>query len=149
MQRLQQESKAKRIAGPFSAPPFPNLQVSPLRPVPKKASDEFRLIHHLSYQEGNSIYDHISDHLCTVQYQSVDTAIPLIQQLDPVAKTDIENAYKQVAIHPTDFKLLGFRIGNDYYYDKLLPFGLSYSCILFEKFSIALQWILEHIASIF
>lgn len=82
-----------------------------------------------------------------MQYQSVDTAISLIQQLGPgalLAKTDIENAYKQVPIHHTDFELLGFRIGNDYYYDKTLPFGLSYSCNLFEKFSTALQWILEH-----
>lgn len=120
MQRLQQESKAQRIAGPFSAPPFPNLQVSPLGLVPKKASSEFRLIHHLSYLEGNSVNDHIPDHLCTVKYPSVDTAISLIQQLGPgalLAKTAIENAYKQVPIHPTAFELLGFRIGNDYYYD--------------------------------
>lgn len=146
MQRLQQESKAKTIAGPFSASPFPNLQVSPLGLVPKKASGEFRLIHHLSYPEGNSINDHIPDHLSTVQYQSVDTAISLNQQLGPgalLAKTAIENAYK-VPIHPTDFGLLGFRIGNDYNYDKTLFFGLSYSCNLFEKFSTALQWILEH-----
>lgn len=146
MQRLQQESKAKTIAGPFSASPFPNLQVSPLGLVPKKASGEFRLIHHLSYLEGNSINDHIPDHLSTVQYHSVDTAISLIQQLGPgalLAKTAIENAYK-VPIHPTDFELLGFRIGNDYNYDKTMLFGLSYSCNLFEKFSTALQLILEH-----
>lgn len=146
MQRLQQESKAKKIAGPFSAPPFPNLQVSPLGLVPKKASGEFKLIHHLSYREGNSINDHIPDHHCTVQYQSVDTAISLIQQLGPgalLAKTAIENAYK-LPIHPPDFELLGFRIGNDYNYDKTLPFGLSYACNPFEIYSTALQWILEH-----
>lgn len=76
-----------------------------------------------------------------MQYQSVDTAISLIQQLGPgalLAKLAIENAYK-VPIHPPDFELLGFRIGNDYNYDKTLPFGLSYSCNLFEKFSTALQ----------
>lgn len=72
-----------------------------------------------------------------MQYQSVDTAISLIQQLGPgalLAKPAIENAYK-VPIHPPDFELLGFRIGNDYNYDKTL----SYSCNLFEKFSTALQ----------
>lgn len=146
-QRLQQELKAKRIAGPYSDPPFVNLQVSPLGLVLKKASGEFRLIHHLSYSEGNSINDHIPNHLCTVQYQSIDTAISLIQQLGPgtlLAKTDIENAYKQIPVHPSDFELLGFRIGNDYYYDKTLSFGLSYSCNLFERFSTALQWILEN-----
>lgn len=33
-------------------------------------------------------------------------------------------------------------LNNQYYYDKTLPFGLSYSCNIFEKFSTALQWIL-------
>lgn len=111
--------------------------------MPKKALGKFRLIHHLSYPEFNSINDHIPDRLCTLQYQSVDTAISLIQQLGPgalLAKTDIKNTYNQVPIHSTDFELLGFH----YYYNKTLPFGLSYSCNLFEKFSTALQWILEH-----
>lgn len=41
--------RANRIAGPFTQPPFPNIQVSPLGLVPKKSPGEFRLIHHLSY----------------------------------------------------------------------------------------------------
>ena len=45
------ELAAGRIAGPFSETPFPNIQVSPLGLVPKKAPNEFRLIHHLSYPE--------------------------------------------------------------------------------------------------
>lgn len=32
---------------------------------------------------------------------------------------------------------------NKYYFDKTLPYGLSYSCHLLEKFSTALQCILE------
>lgn len=34
-------------------------------------------------------------------------------------------------------------LNGHYYYDKTLPFGLSYACNLFEKFSTALQWILK------
>lgn len=60
-----------------------------------------------------------------------------------MAKTYLENAYKQIPIHPDDFELLGFMNDNKYYVDKTLPYGLSYSCHLFEKFSTALQWILE------
>lgn len=57
-----------------------------------------------------------------------------------LAKTDLENAYKQVPIYPDDFELLGFQINNEFYYDdKTLPFGLSYSYNLFEKFSSFLQ----------
>ena len=61
-----------------------------------------------------------------------------------LAKTDLENAYKQVPIHPQSFELLGFQVNNEFYFDKTLPFGLSYSCNLFEKLSSALQWILEN-----
>ena len=144
--RLQQELLSNRIAGPFTEPPFPNIQVSPLGLVPKKSPGEYRLIHHLSYPEGGSINHHIPQEFCTVQYQSVHTAIEIIKQLGKgalLAKTDIENAYKQIPIHPDDFELLGFMAHGQYYYDKTLPFGLSYACNLFEKFSSALQWILH------
>lgn len=103
---------------------------------------EFRLIHHLSYPEGNSINSYIPQEFCTVQYQSIDTAIAIIKQLGKgalLAKTYIENAYKQVPIHPEDYELLGFMVDEKFYYDKTLPFGLSYSCNLFEKFSTAIQ----------
>ena len=104
----------------------------------RKILVEFRLIHHLSYPDGNSINCYIPKHFYSVQYQSVDTAIRFIQQLGKgalLAKTDLENAYKQVPIHPDDFELLGFMVDGKFYYDKTLPFGLSYSCNLFEKFS--------------
>lgn len=144
-QRIDQELKHQRIAGPFCKPPFPNIQISPLGLVPKKSPGEFRLIHHLSFPEKASINHHIPKEFCTVQYQSIHNAIEIIKQVGKgalLAKIDIENAYKQISIHPSDFELLGFMINNQYYYDKTLPFGLSYSCNLFEKFSTALQWIL-------
>jgi hypothetical protein len=120
-ERLQQELLADRIAGPFKDPPFPNIQVSPLGLVPKQEPEEFRLIHHLSFPEGGSINDHIPPQFSFVQYQSIEDAIALIQQVGPgalLANTDIENAYKQIPIHPDDFELLGFQFENRYYYDK-------------------------------
>lgn len=77
-QRIDQELRANRIASPFTQPPFPNIQVSPLGLVPKMSPGEFRLIHHLSYPEGNSINSKIPQEFCTVQYQSIDIAIALI-----------------------------------------------------------------------
>lgn len=94
--------------GPFQYPLFENIQVSPLGLVPKKKLGEFRLIHHLSYPDGSSIYDGIPHELCTVQYQSILDAILAIKKVGIVAllaKTDLENAYKQVHIHPDDFEL--------------------------------------------
>lgn len=54
-QKHDKEIKAGRIAGLFVKPPFDSFQVSPLVIVPKKHPNKFRLIHHLSYPEGNSI----------------------------------------------------------------------------------------------
>ena len=81
-----------------------------------------------------------------MQYQTIDNAISAIKEIGVgalLAKTDLENAYKLVPVHPDDFELLGFSIDGKFYYDKTLPFGLSYACNLFEKFSSALQWILH------
>ena len=102
------------------SPPFPNIQVSPLGLVPKKAPGEFRLIHHLSFPEGDAINSNIPKEMTAVSYQSIDTAISLIKQVGKgalLAKTDLENAYKQVPIHPKDFELLGFQIAGSFYYD--------------------------------
>ncbi|KAK3102095.1 hypothetical protein FSP39_008693 [Pinctada imbricata] len=103
------------------------------------------MIHHLSYPEGGSINDGIPTEHCTVKYQSVDDAIAIIKTFGHgalLAKTDIAEAFKNIPIHPDDFELLGFFFNDKYYFDKTLPFGLSFSCNLFEKFSNALHWIM-------
>ena len=59
--------------------------------------------------------------MTAVSYQSIDTTISLIKQAEKgtlLAKTDLENAYKQVPNHPNDFELLGFQIAGLFYYDK-------------------------------
>jgi hypothetical protein len=106
-------SYMKKIAGLFATPPFRNIQVSPLGLVPKKAPGEFILIHHLSYSERDSINSHIPKQFTAVNYQSVDTAIDIIKHVGRgtlLAKTDLENAHKQIPIHPGDFELLGLKI---------------------------------------
>ena len=64
-----------RVEGPFEIPPFTNLRCSPIGLVPKKAPGEFRLIHHLSWPEGNSVNDHIDPNKSSVKYSSFDDAI--------------------------------------------------------------------------
>ena len=61
-----------------------------------------------------------------------------------LSKIDIEHAYKIVPIIPSSCHLLGFRLGDKYYFDKTLPIGLSYSCNVFEKCSNAVHWIVEN-----
>ena len=142
-QKLSQESRLGRIAGPYSTLPIPNLVVSPIGIVPKKDPGKFRMIHHLSYPRGQSVNSGIDKIFTQVSYHSVDMAIDCILQLQSgvyFAKTDIESAFRIIPVHPRDHWLLGFYWDGNYYYDKMLPMGLSTSCQVFEKFSTAIQW---------
>ncbi|PJE77719.1 hypothetical protein CI610_03354 [invertebrate metagenome] len=145
--KISHEISMGRIAGPFISAPFENLQISPLGLVPKKEPNEFRLIHHLSFPDGSSINDGIAPEDVSVKYQTVSDAIGLIKYFGKgalMAKTDIENAFRIIPIHPQDHNLLGMKVGEHYYYDKVLPMGCSISCRLFEEFSTALHWVLQN-----
>lgn len=48
-----------------------------------------------------------------------------------MAKTDIEDAFRIIPIHPSDYHLLGFIWEGQFYYDKCLPMGASSSCQIF------------------
>lgn len=101
--KLSKELDAHRLAGPFSSPPFPIFRISPLGLVPKKVEGEFRLIHHLSYPKGSSVYT-------TVSYTTVGNAIDLVKSVGPncsLAKTDVKSAFRLVPISPEDYDLLG------------------------------------------
>lgn len=71
---LGREISLGRVAGPFSTPPFPNFQVSPIRLVPKKYSDKFRTIFHLSFPKSGvtSINYSISKEDFSLNYITID-----------------------------------------------------------------------------
>ena len=146
-QEIALELQLGRISGPFFLPFFPNLQVSPLGLVAKKEPNAYRVIHHFSFPEGNSINDGISSEDASVQYQRVDDAIDLIRSMGVgslMAKPDIEKAFRIMPVHPVYYELLGMKINNLFYYDKALPMRCSISCKLFEEFSTALHWIVAN-----
>ena len=141
--KIKKEIEAGRVGGPFHERPLPNLIVSPIGLVPKKAPGEYRMIHHLSYPQGQSVNDFIDQQVCTVQYTSFDEAVKMVQELGQnckLFKTDIRNAYRLIPIQPSDFELLGFYFEQMYYFDKALPFGASISCITFERFARFLEF---------
>ena len=145
-ENLSKEVSLGRTAGPFSEPPLPNFQVSPLGLVPKKNSEKFRTIFHLSYpKSGDSINSFIEKDAFSLSYVTVDHAIRAIQRLGRgayMAKTDIESAFRLFPVHPTDWELLGMCWEGLYYYDRVLPFGLRSAPFLFNQLSEAVEWIL-------
>lgn len=103
--------------------------------------------HHLSFPEGSSINHNILQQFCTVLYQSIDTAICIIQQWgaelsQPKQIWKMHNRFQSIQM---TLNSLVFKLIQNIILTKLFPlkFVLSYSCNLFGKFSTALQWILE------
>lgn len=144
--KLAKESLKKRIAGPFKFPPFHNLVCSPLGIVPKSEPGKYRLIHDLSFPKHNSVNSRIPPENSMVKYDGLDNVVKLVKYFGKdayMSKCDIEDAFRIICIHPSHYHLLGFTWNNFYYYDKCLPMGASSSCQIFERFSCALQWIME------
>lgn len=146
-ENLAKEVALGRVAGPFSTPPFPNLQVSPIGLVPKKHSTKFRTIFHLSFPKSGvtSINYSISKEDHSLQYVTIDNAICGILRHGRgcfLAKTDIESAFRLFPLKPSDYELFGMFWDGKYYYDKVLPFGLRSAPFLFNMLSDAVEWIL-------
>ena len=91
MKQLQKEVEIGACIGPFAAPPISGACFSPLNSVPKKDSDDRRLILDLSYPEGNSINDSINKDWYQgieqkLQLPSIDTLVSRTVKLGPGCK---------------------------------------------------------------
>lgn len=144
--KIQNEISHGRVAGPFTQPPFRNFRVSPIGLVEKKGKNDYRLIHHLSYPNGESVNDFIPHELCSVQYTHFDEAVEMVRSLGRhslLSKVDIQSAFRLLPVSPSDFELLGMKHNGMYYFDMCLPFGAAISCSTFETFSTFLEWCIK------
>ena len=139
-----------QTAGPFDTPPFPIMQCSGLGVVPKK-NGRLRVIHHLSAPPGQSVNDHISTTDYSLRYVRVDDAIQSILAKGRGAlltKLDIRNAFRLIPVHPSDWPLLGISWNGQFYYERVLPFGLRSSPFIFDRVASAIEWIIRNHFSI-
>ena len=60
-----------------------------------------------------------------------------------IAKADIQEEFRILLIHPSNYYLLGFKWKGKFYFDRRLPIGASILCSTFEQLSRALQWIMQ------
>ena len=143
---LDKEVSLGWVAGPFSTPPFPNFQVSPIGLVPKKYSDKFRTIFYLSFPKsgGTSINYSISKEDFSLNDITIDTAMEGILANGRgcfLAKTDVDSAFRLIPLRPCDYELFGMQWEGKFYY-KVLPFGLRSAPFLFNQLSEAVEWLL-------
>ena len=153
--KIMNEVELGHYTGPFRKIPYQNAYVqSPIGLVPK-AGGKTRLIFHLSYKfkNGNeSINYWTPDEFCSVKYKDLDDAVRQCLQLMKdlgiqslyFAKSDLQSAFRILAIHPKYRFLLIMKAKHPwtqelfYFIDKCLPFGSSISCAHFQRFSDAL-----------
>lgn len=148
-ENLLDEVQQGRTAGPFDKPPFPNFQIYPIGIVPKKHSQKWRTIFHLSYPKGSgtSVNDNIPAENYSLQYIRLDNAIKMVLDLGQncyMAKTDIKSAFRNIPVRREDWELLGMHWRDMYFFDTVLPFGLRSAPYLFNLLSDALEWILKN-----
>lgn len=111
MEQITAEKAAGRLLGPLPRDQSARVHTSPLGLVPKShQSNKWRMICDLSSPSGHSVNDGIPRDLCSLQYASVDDAVRVLQHLGRGAqliKLDIQDAYRIVPVHPSDYSLLG------------------------------------------
>ena len=108
----------------------------------------------MSFPEGSSVNNGIPSDLCSIQYlKIVEVAQALVQSGlgTPLAKIDVESAYRIILAAPANRHLLGMCWQNQLFIDATLPFGLRSAPIIFNLVADALLWILceQGIHSIF
>ena len=132
-QYLHSEVEKLRIAGPFKTNPLSiPIIVSPLNSVPKRCSDERRVIVDLSWPLGKgSVNSGISKEFYLQEkieshYASVEEVCQMVLRIGPGAmiyKRDLRQAYRQFPVDPADYYLLGYFWKESYYFDTVLAMG--------------------------
>jgi len=135
MEKLEEEVRLGRVAGPYKHRPIDNLIVSPVGLVEKSTPGEYRLIFDLSHPHGGSVNSGIPTEYSAVEYTPFDAVTEMMRRLGQGAhlfKIDITSAFRLLPLHPEDFGLMGMHVNGRFYVDKTLPFGCSVSCALFQ-----------------
>ncbi len=118
-----------------------SVHTSPFGVIPKKSRPgKWRLILDLSSPHGKSVNDGIEKELCTMSYVSIDRVTDCVVSFPP---GDIQQAYRNIPVHPQDRQLLGMQWEGIIFVDKVLPFGLRSAPLLFSAVADALQWAME------
>jgi hypothetical protein len=142
--KIRKDVAAGKKLGPFASPPFKYYWVSPVRGV-LKPGKKIRIVHNLSYPHGGeSVNAGIPDQSCKLA--RFDDAMDAIRSMGKgcfLIKIDVEAAYKQIPVRFEDWCLLVFKWLGQYYIDITLPMGLKPSCMIWEYYATALEWIFK------
>jgi hypothetical protein len=145
---LQNEVSLGRVTGPFETPPLPDLHISSFGVIPKSGQPgKWRLILDLSSPHGFNINDSIDPDQFSLQYIKFDDVVAMVAKLGRgalMAKFDVQSAYRNVAVLPSQRYLLGMKWRGKFYVDLVLPFGLRSAPFIFNSIADLVEWILRN-----
>ena len=139
---LTKEISHGAVLGPFDSNPFScPCVLSPLNSVPKRDSEERRIIVHLSFPFGASVNSGISKDTylgepMKLTFPRVDDLVALVKlfgQGCALFKRDLKRAYRQIPVDPGDIHLLGYSWQGKLYFDAVLPMGLRSAALCCQR----------------
>ena len=133
---LHKEISKSRMMGPFTNPPFQGLTdrigISPLNSVPKRESDQRRIIIDFSWPKQGSVNEAIDKNTymgidVNLKYPTVDDLAERIFTLGTgcaIFKRDLTSAFRQLFGDPFDYSLMIYQWNELYYVDVAVAMGM-------------------------
>ena len=105
----------------------------------------------MSWPHGNSVNDFVykNNYMGTdfqLRFPTVDNMVDRIVSLKGnclLYKVDIERAFRQFKIRPTDQKYTGIMWGGNYYVDTAIPFGYRHGSLCCQRVTDAVRFIMH------
>ena len=139
---VDKELACGALSGPYKTPPFvPWFTSSPMMSREKSGGDGRRIIVDLSFPDGG-INQFIAPHTFDGQeavhnLPTVAAAVSTIAATPPgdvhMAVVDLSRAYRQFAVSPLDWPLLGLFWRGAWSFDTRLPFGCRMSSFVMQS----------------
>ena len=147
---ITKELGKQAIMGPYPKIPFKGrVGISPLSTTEKKNSLDRRVILDLSFPEEGAVNDGmIKDTYlgfpATLTFPKVDDLALRIYHIGTKArmfKIDLSRYFRQLPLDPGDYSLIGYMIGDKFYFDKVLPMGMRTAPYIAQRVTNAIAYI--------
>lgn len=130
------------------------LLLSSLNTVPKKDSEDRRIILDLSFLKGSFINDQMSKDFSlgdkiNLIYPGFDDLINIIKIKDKgclLFNCDLKRAYRQIPFDSGDASLVGYCFNGNLYFDKGLTFGLRSAAFFCQRLTSAVRYICQSLS---
>ena len=148
---IETELSHEATAGPFQHDPIPlTLQTSPLQTVDKDQTKR-RVVLDLSFPHGHSVNDGIpKDTFLDVPFhltlpRSADFVNLILSKGTGcfLYKKDLKRAYRQIPVDPKDYRFLGYKWRDNFYFDLVLPFGLRSATMACQRTTTAIAYMFK------